>query len=157
MEIERITHLGLCVTDLERSMRFYCDLFGFEEVGRLELAGAALDKLNGMEGVEVTSVFMERDGWRLELIAFDAPASPTPEGPTAMNRPGLTHFAFRVKDLEAVCAAIEAAGGGILGETKIDTGPGRGAIMVHDPDGQRIELLEAPGDPNALPMGAARD
>ena len=156
MEIQRLTHLGLCVSDLERSLRFYCGLFGFEEVHRLDLSGEAVSKLNEMEDVVVTSVFLERDGWRLELMAFDAPDVVASNAPTPLNRLGFTHIAFRVRDLDAVCDAIEAHGGGILRASEIALpGPTR-AIMVHDPDGQRIELLEAPGDPNALPMGPAR-
>jgi len=27
------------------------------------------------------------------------------------------------------------------------------AIMAHDPDGMRLELIEGPGDPNAIPGG----
>ena len=36
MTVQRLTHLGICVSDLERSVAFYCDVFGLEEVGRLE-------------------------------------------------------------------------------------------------------------------------
>ncbi|MGH2669333.1 MAG: VOC family protein, partial [bacterium] len=28
MQIQRLTHMGICVSDLERSLRFYCDLLG---------------------------------------------------------------------------------------------------------------------------------
>ena len=36
MSVQLLTHLGLCVSDLERSVRFYSEVFGFSEVGRLE-------------------------------------------------------------------------------------------------------------------------
>ena len=59
-------------------------------------------------------------------------------------------------DLDGVCEAVEAAGGGILRRSEIAMpGPTR-AVMIHDPDGQRIELIDSPGDPNALPMGGRR-
>ena len=69
-----------------------------------------------------------------------------------MNQVGLTHLSFRVSDLEAVCAKLEAAGGGLLPETRIG-GPRAptSAIMAFDPDGMRIELVQGPGDPNAVP------
>jgi catechol 2,3-dioxygenase-like lactoylglutathione lyase family enzyme len=150
--IERLTHLGICVSDLERSLRFYRDLLGCKEVGRLEMAGGAADTINGMQGVKLRAVYLERDGWRLELIAFSEPGWIGPRTPRPMNQLGLTHLSFRVDDLEAVCAKLEAAGGGLLPGTRIG-GPGSatGAIMAHDPDGTRLELVQGPGDPNAVP------
>jgi glyoxylase I family protein len=154
MDIQRLTHIGICVSDLERSLRFYCDVLGCKEVGRLEMDGGAADTLNGMEGVKVRAIYLERDGWRLELIAFPEPGWVGPREPRPMNQLGLTHLSFRVADLEAVCARLEAAGGGLLPETRIG-GPDRPThvIMAHDPDGIRLELIQGPGDPNALPGG----
>jgi len=149
--ILRYTHIGLSVTDIERSIVFYRDLLGFTELSRAEMAGKAVDQLNQMEGVKVKTCFLERDGARIELIEF---ASPGPEGervPRPMNHLGITHLAFRVSDFDAVCERFEAAGGVIIEETRLDMrGPTR-VVMASDPDGVRIELLEAPGDPAAVP------
>jgi glyoxylase I family protein len=151
MPIERLTHVGICVSDLERSLRFYRDALGCKEVGRLEMARGAADTLNGMQGVRVRAIYLERDGWRLELIAFAEPGWIGPQAPRPMNQLGLTHLSLRVADLDAACAQIEAAGGGLLPETRVGR-PGRTrAIMAHDPDGMRLELVEGPGDPNAVP------
>ncbi|MGH7338517.1 MAG: VOC family protein [Myxococcota bacterium] len=154
MQIQRLTHMGICVSDLERSLRFYCDLLGCEEVGRLELEGQPTATLNGWPDVKVRAVYLERDGWRLELMEFPVPGWIGPSTPRPMNQLGLTHLSFRVADLDAVCARIEAAGGGVLRETRLAVpGSPTRAIMAFDPDGVRIELIEAPGDPNAVPGG----
>ena len=152
MHIQRLTHLGICVSDLERSLRFYRDVLGCKEVGRIALEGGATEVLNGLENVKVRAIYLERDGWRLELIAFPSPGWVGPREPRPMNQVGLTHLSFRVADLDAVCAEIEGAGGGLLPETRVG-GPGTRArvIMAHDPDGLRFELIEGPGDPNAVP------
>ena len=73
MHIQRLTHLGICVSDLERSLRFYRDVLGCKEVGRLEMEGGMADIVNELEGVEVRAIYLERDGWRLELISFPEP------------------------------------------------------------------------------------
>jgi catechol 2,3-dioxygenase-like lactoylglutathione lyase family enzyme len=155
MDVQRLTHLGLCVSDLERSLRFYRDVLGCKEVGRMELEGGMVDRLNGMQGAKVRTLYLERDGWRLELIAFSEPACIGPNAPRPMNQLGLTHLSFRVADLDAVCARLEAAGGGLLPDTRIGR-PGAPVrvIMAHDPDGLRLELIEGPGDPNAVPGSA---
>lgn len=157
MQIQRLTHMGICVSDLERSLRFYGDVLGCKEVGRLELEGQPTATLNGWPDVKVRAVYLERDGWRLELMEFPVPGWIGPSTPRPMNQLGLTHLSFRVSDLDAVCARIEAAGGSVLRETRLAVPDAATcAIMAFDPDGVRIELIEAPGDPNAVPGAHAR-
>ena len=152
VHVQRLTHLGICVSDLERSLRFYRDVLGCKEIGRLELEGGMADVLNEMEGVKVTAVYLERDGWRLELMEFAAPGWLGPREPRPMNQVGLTHLSFRVADLDATCAQLEAAGGAVLPASRIGkAGAPVRVVMAHDPDGMRLELIEGPGDPNAVP------
>ena len=47
MDVQRLTHLGICVSDLDRSLRFYRDVLDCKEVGRLELEGEPTATLNG--------------------------------------------------------------------------------------------------------------
>jgi glyoxylase I family protein len=152
VDIQRLTHLGICVSDLDRSLRFYRDVLGCKEVGRLEMEGGTLDILNGMQGASVRAVYLERDGWRLELLAFPTPGWVGPDSPRPMNQLGLTHLSFRVADLDAACAKIEAAGGGVIVGTRVaQPGSPVRVVMAHDPDGMRLELIEGPGDVNAVP------
>jgi catechol 2,3-dioxygenase-like lactoylglutathione lyase family enzyme len=152
MHVTRLTHLGICVSDIERSLRFYRDVLGCKEVGRLELEDETTAVFNGFQEVKVRAIYLERDGWRLELIEFPVPGWIGPQEPRPMNRVGLTHLSFRVDDLDAACAQVEAAGGGVLHATRLAR-PGlpTRAIMAYDPDGTRLELIQSPGDPNALP------
>jgi len=154
MAVRRLTHLGICVSDLERSLRFYRDVLGCQEVGRLDMEGGGAAVINGLEEVKLRAIYLERDGWRLELLAFPEPGWLGPRTPRPMNQLGLTHLSFRVEDLDGICARIEAAGGGVLPETRIGgAGVPTRAVMAHDPDGLRLELIESPGDPNAVPGG----
>jgi len=146
----RLTHLGICVSDLERSTRFYRDVLGCKEVGRLELDGQPTAQLNGWKEAHVRAVYLERDGWRLELMEFPVPGWVGPQEPRPMNQVGLTHLSFRVDDVDAICARIEEAGGGLLRDTRLDF-PGVGVIMAHDPDGVRLELIQRPGPLDAVP------
>jgi glyoxylase I family protein len=151
--VARYTHVGICVTDLDRSLHFYREALGFEELGRLDMQGKPLDQLNQLEGVKVRTAFLGRDGSRLELIEFQSPGSVGPRAARPMNQLGLTHLAFRVTDLDAVCAKIEAAGGSLIRETRMEhPGPTR-VIMALDPDGLRVELVERPGPLDAVPGG----
>ena len=151
--LTRLTHIGICVSDMERSTRFYRDLLGFTYESDLRVAGEPSDTLLRLRDVDLHAVYLTRDGVRIELLAFASPPAPSPRT-RAMHERGLTHLSFRVADMEATIAALRAAGERVLDETIIRFPEfGAGACMVTDPDGQLIELVQSPGDPTAPPSG----
>ena len=152
MAVQRISHIGICVSDLERSLAFYRDALGFREAGALDVAGEPTDTLLGLSGVKLQAVYLEREGTRIELLHFGSPGHESEAGPRPVNRLGLTHLSFRVDDIAATAEALERAGARILPETRIGNPELQAeAVFVLDPDGTRIELITAPGDPAALP------
>jgi catechol 2,3-dioxygenase-like lactoylglutathione lyase family enzyme len=152
MAVLRVSHLGLCVADLERSLRFWRDGLGFRERSSLDVAGHAAEVLLGLCDVKLHAVYLERDGLRLELLHFASPEARGAAAPRPMNEPGLTHLSIRVDDLDAALARLAACGGRVLAGTRIDLPAARTrAAFVTDPDGTRVELVQAPGDPVALP------
>jgi lactoylglutathione lyase len=132
-----INHVGLCVTDLDRSRRFYEAVLGFTHQRDLEVPDVAASKLLQIrEPVGCTAVYLERDGFVLELLHFDRDGN-APRRDRTFTEPGLTHISFSVDDVSAACAQVEAHGGEVLTDTDI----GGLAINVRDPDGQILELL----------------
>jgi glyoxylase I family protein len=100
----------------------------------------------------VQAVYLQRDGTRIELLYYPQAGHQGARTPAPMNRLGLTHLSLRVADLDAVVAAVVALDGACLAATRIDHDAWRSkAVFVTDPDGLRIELLQAPGDPDVLP------
>jgi len=155
VEVQRLSHIGICVRNLEASVAFYRDALGFAELSRLEVSGPESDRLLELSDVALSAVYLERDGTRIELLCFDSPGVTGEPGPRPVNLTGLTHLSFRVTDLDAAVGRVAACGGQVLEQTRIESNRFQTrAIFVTDPDGLRLELLEAPGDPNALP-GAA--
>lgn len=139
--VARYSHTGCCVTDLERSRRFYVEALGFTEVLAFDVTGPEAARLMGLaEPVRLRAVYLRRDGFVLELLGFTEPP-PEPPSPWSILRPGLTHVSLMVDDLEAACARVTACGGRVR-----DTGRVAGAVFVEDPDGRPVELL-APGSP----------
>lgn len=151
MAIQRIAHVGICVSDLERSRRFYRDALGFREVSRLTTSSAGTRRLLQVPDADVHAAFFERDGLRLELLHFVRPGATAGQRP--MNQLGLTHLAIRVDALDATLAALRRAGATPLEDTRMENPEFQArAAIVLDPDGLRLELIEAPGDP-AAPIG----
>ena len=132
-------HVGHCVTDIARARRFYEEVLGFTFRNDLpSVPDAATSRLLRIEPpVGLSAVYLERDGFVLELLTFDRPGNP-PARERAFNEPGLTHLSFTVDDVAAACAQVEAYGGQVLTDTDLGV-----AVMVRDPDGQLIELLSA--------------
>jgi lactoylglutathione lyase len=81
------SHVGLCVSDLERSLRFYCDGLGCERAERFELDGSWVPGL--AEALEVTppavivSQMVTSGRLKIELLGWSSP----PAGGAAGGRP----------------------------------------------------------------------
>lgn len=150
MSVQAITHVGLCVSDLERSRVFYRDLLGFEERTKLAIDGGTSEQLLEVEDLKLRCIFLERDGLRIELMHYGA--ATTGDGRvTPIFQRGLTHFALRVDDLDDMVTRLEAGGAEILRHTEIRNDDfGARVVFAVDPDGVRLELIQSPGNPMAL-------
>jgi len=128
------------VADLERSIEFYTNVFGFTVRNRLSVPDTGSAKLLRVaEPVGLTAVYLSLGGVILELLHFDR------EGNEAarirpFTEPGLTHISITVDDIAETCKLVRQFGGEVLEDTDMW---GK-ALMVRDPDGQVIEIL-APG------------
>jgi catechol 2,3-dioxygenase-like lactoylglutathione lyase family enzyme len=130
-------HLGQCVTDLERSKRFYCELLGFtfdREINPPDEGSAPLLSLEAPLGM--TACYLVRDGLTLELLHFAAEGQTRPYRARTMNEPGLTHISLSVDDLDATLARVPDFGGEVVPGSNIGA-----AAFIRDPDGQLVELL----------------
>jgi len=140
----RKSHVGLAVSDLETSIRFYCDGLGFKHGPRFE----AGDEVAGLSEVDppaqMTSQYLTKEGFRLELLGWERPAV---HGHPSRHRNqlGLTHLSFEVDDVEATEDRLLGLGGVPIDGARIRLDRDPAAITViflADPDGTRIELLQ---------------
>ena len=153
LPLQRLTHIGIAVSDLERSLHFYRDLLGVAWEHELQVQGEPTDTLLRLRGTDLHAVYLTRDGVRIELLRFGSPPAP-PKSARVMNEVGLTHLSFRVAELDAVLTALRGDGQQVLEDTIIRFPEwGAAACFIVDPDGQLIELVQSPGDPAAPPRG----
>jgi catechol 2,3-dioxygenase-like lactoylglutathione lyase family enzyme len=106
------------VSDLQRSIDFYCDKLGFGDPGTW--------------GEPPCFAMMNRDGFDMMLSLADDPADVRPNGPT-----GVWDLHIRIASLDDELAALNAAGVPIA-KGPSDTPYGMREIEVLDPDGYRI-------------------
>lgn len=133
IDIRGIDHVVLRVADIERSLRFYCDVLGCNEERRLDALGLVQLRA-GAQLVDLVDV-----AGPLGRLGGGAP------GPDSRN---MDHFALQLArfDEGAIRAHLAAHGveTGDVGERYGALGMGP-SMYIRDPDGNVVELKgEAP-------------
>lgn len=120
-------HTMLRVTDLERSIEFYCDVMGMKLLRRK-------DYPEGKFTLAFVGYGDETDHTVLEL---------THNWDTNQYDMGNAygHIAIEVEDVYAACDAIKAKGGNVVREAGPMKGGNSILAFVKDPDGYMVELL----------------
>ena len=126
-EIYEIHHICIHAKDLDESIAFYRDMFGFTLVGR--------------ESSDVDEYTMLRLGpSRLELI------QPKPQKDSDFgDRGSIAHFGLAVHDIDSVVAELREKGVKFLSEEIEDHDAPLGglrAIQLHGPADEHINLYE---------------
>jgi len=121
--VKKLLHTRFRVSDLEKTISFYKDVLGLEELRRHTSGrGSQLVFLKAPDSDE-----------EIEICKFDE------SGPVVVG-PDLTHLAFEVDDLDEF-AKNAAAKGYALSDGPHSTGTGRIAF-IDAPEGYEIELIE---------------
>ncbi|MGW4498941.1 VOC family protein [Micromonospora sp. NPDC004336] len=132
-------HVGLNVTDLDRSIDFYRAVLGLDVQAEGKEEGRRF-------------VFLGRDGHMLVALWEQS------EGGFPTDRPGLHHLSFQVEsiaEVEAVQATLKALGAEFAYDGIVPHGEGAssGGVFFVDPDGIRLEVYAPTGaDPAAAPV-----
>jgi lactoylglutathione lyase len=121
--VKKLLHTRYRVSDLEKTISFYKDVLGLEEVRR-QTSG---------RGSELVFLKAPDSDEEIEICKFDE------SGPVVVG-PDLTHLAFEVEDLDEF-AKKAAAKGYPLSDGPHSTGTGRIAF-IDAPEGYEIELIE---------------
>jgi len=120
--ISSLNHVAVCVTEIERSKRFYGGVLGLKEIARPPFP---------FEG----AWYELADGRQFHLIVHDRPLAL--RGTTEID-PRDGHLAFAVADFEGTVAHLQAAG--IECVVRPDNITPWKQVYVTDPDGNVIEL-----------------
>lgn len=138
----RFSHGGICVTDLDRSLRFYCEGLGFELAEGYDLDDTMLpglaDALEVASPVALRSQMITKGALKIELLAYSTPAA-VGQPSSSRGQLGLTHLNFLVDDVDATAGHLVSCGGTILEHTDVTVGVR--LLFLADPDGNRIELM----------------
>jgi catechol 2,3-dioxygenase-like lactoylglutathione lyase family enzyme len=118
MSIKRLDHISVVVDDLPAAIEFFTVL-GMTVEGRAPVEGPWVDRINGIEGIQVDIVMMTTpDGHgKLELTYFRnpklVPIEPAIAPPNAL---GLRSVMFTVESVDDTVARLLAHGAELIGE-----------------------------------------
>jgi lactoylglutathione lyase len=121
--IKKLLHTRYRVTDLEKTVTFYRDVLGLNEIRRITSG----------RGSQLVFFKAPQSDEEIEICKFDQ------SGPVTMG-PDLTHLAFEVDDLDEF-ARQTAAKGYPLSDGPHQSSSGRIAF-IDAPEGYEIELIE---------------
>ena len=139
-----IHHTGITVSDLERSVEFYCSAFGLTESRCVEMGGEDFEKAVGVPGATVELVMLNAGNTVVELLQYKTSSGE----PFALrnNDVGSAHLCFTVTGIDDVYNGLVAKGVTGMAPPSVapEDGPAVGTRFAYllDPDGITIELLE---------------
>jgi glyoxylase I family protein len=149
--VTRLDHISVTVSDLQRSLIFYKDVMGFQEVERHRLEGETISTMAGKPNVVMQVVRLKAPNGPEILLDLQQYVQPKRAASNAeLGMSNHSHFCFAVKDLSAAYAELKAKGVEFVSApVNFDLGKdwAYGSIRVvflKDPDGFILELVEAP-------------
>ena len=146
-EVLAIRTIGVTVSSLDRTERFYRDALEFRTAGRKHMRDPSLNALFGLpdEGMDVLT--MQLGDQQVEFTQFERPGRPYPKDSRSPDL-WFQHFAIVVSDMDAAYARVRGAGAEPISLDGPETLPERNghvrAFKFRDPDGHPLELLWFP-------------
>jgi lactoylglutathione lyase len=148
-EIIGARHGGITVSDLDRSLGFYCGLLGLELLWRRLYEEPEILEVVGVpeaSGLEIAMLRIPGSDLDVELIEYQG--CERKSGSTRPCNYGTGHFCVFVRDIEALYTDLDSKGVSFRsgGPVEMTGGPNKGGKSLYslDPDGYIFEFHERP-------------
>jgi len=134
-------HVGISVTDIDRSIAFYRDLLGMEQLCDVfPFGGEQFEAIMDIPGVGGRMCMMGRNSLQLELFEF-ADSRPKDAAYPVSDR-GYSHFGITVDDVDETYQRLSAAEVRIHCPVISFMGGSMKATYCRDPDGNVFEIMQ---------------
>ena len=147
--IHEVTHIGITVSDIERSTTFYRDVLGLEFIGSVTMKGDETDSLFQIKNCVAKIAYLNGSKGSLappiELIQFVSEDCEI-DTPT-LRKTSISEICFRVENIDKVYSDLKSKGVEFLSEPQLfdfrkDGFSKSKAVYFKDPDGIILELME---------------
>lgn len=131
---EAIDHVGIAVSDFDAAVAYYAEAFGMT---------VAHEEVNEEQGVREAMLSVGESGSSIQLLAPLSPDSPIGRF-IATRGEGIQQLAYRVRDLDAVCATLRERGLRLLYDEPKRGTAGSRVNFIHPKSagGVLVELVE---------------
>lgn len=150
--IKEIMHIGITVSNLENSIKFYRDILGLTFVGEMVMEGKETDLLFASKNIKVGLAYLNGSeniiAPPIELIQFLN--KNTVLDPCGLTKTSISEICFKVTDIDVFYKHLQNNGVECLSEpqafdfTAFNFGKSK-ALYFKDPDGVILELMEVVG------------
>tara|TARA_B100000287_G_C20415296_1_gene695297 strand:- start:374 stop:811 length:438 start_codon:yes stop_codon:yes gene_type:complete len=140
----KLRHIGITVTDMEKSLKLYRDYFGFEVVWDEIEKGDFIDNLSDEKDVKVNTVKMkDGDGGMIELLHYHShPSTNVANKINKIMKVGCSHFALTVDNIDQCVIELINMGLEFICEPQVSPDGNAKVCFCRDYDGTLIELVE---------------
>jgi len=137
-----LEHTGLSVSNLERSIAFYCEILGFRVDRILEPAPELpLDRVVNLPGCRARIAHLRSDKGMLELFEYVAPRGRSIPKDRRQADLGLIHIGFSSDDARAEYRYLRERNVRFLSEP-VEFRPGVWIFYFYGPDGEVCEMRQ---------------
>ena len=138
-----LVHVGLTVSDIDASVKFYRDVVGMKVTSEFNGSNDWFDELTSNPGAVLKVAHMRLGPYELQLLEYlsgglDDPAK------IAHNRIGSPHMCFLVDDVEAKFKQVSQRGDVNITSAITNIVAGARSFYTDDPDGVPVEFVQAP-------------
>lgn len=151
-----LNHVGISVSDLDRSIRFYREAFGLEVIERCAFSGELYEKILALPDIRGRVALLRKGNLQLELFEFAPVRRVSSAEERSVAELGISHFCVDTCDIESEYERLKVCGASFHCPP-LDFGGLAKATYGRDPDGNVFELWERgprndeyqPGHPGA--------
>lgn len=145
--MKAVTHIGLTVSDIDKSVAFYKDILKLDYVGEMKMQGEETDRLFNDKNLEVRVAYLKaKEGMtQIELIQFVN--KEIREDKADLFKTSISEICFEVDDIDMWYDYLTEHGVECLSKPQAFDSREYGfgiskAIYFKDPDGIILELME---------------
>ena len=146
MDATHISHIAICVRDLEKSLAFYRDILGmqitFDEVQDTSTGGLPSIYKYPRKTRRTIHVRYGEGHTSPSLVLTTHPGDQADGGPIKLDQIGISHLSFTVRDVKALAEELVAKGVELAAPLEAFTNAqGQvSSIFVYDPDGILLQF-----------------
>ena len=141
--IKSLGHVGLSVSDMDRSLEFYRDFLGMKVTMEQDISDDRITKLIGLPGAQCRIVHLALGGAMLELFHYRHPEGKNSAVDLRQCDRGLIHIGFEVNNFHQHIDELRNRGITFLGEP-LEFRPDVWVVYFRGPDGEVCEFRQIP-------------